>query len=772
MKYWVFENGDVVGPFPPQELMGREGFGPHSLVCPEERGDDSSAWQEAVTYADFHFDEPAAEFAAPVVSDADKKDVFDEELNTLLEEKSPIISPEKVKAEEPAENLHFPAHAPSKPGPIEDYFNNIKGEDLGNILGIPDPNENSDMNLARALKSQFAQTQPPHSEGESSVMDEDPFDAFTAKEDLNDKQESIEDDLAGVEPVTQQAPVVLAGKPQEDTFHPKYRIRKKQEEDLLEKPAQEAAPQIEEAGPAEEPVAPAPEDTLHAQAEAQPVQEVAQAPVQEEKITLSLEEPVAEPAEEPLPPEPATDEAQDEGTAQKEDSIPLSAGEPVVLTPQEEQTPVLKETPKEEAPLQVEASEEAPVDAPTQEAAAQEKQSAPQTQKEPEPVLQEEGASSLQGATLAKEEPLPEEEEDITSRLGLTLPDEPQPEEKPGLAEEKEQTLSKEPVQEAPLPAESPVMEPVQEEPMQKVPHQETQSKGEPEQKEQAQPVQDMPQEPALPTVSQALAAATPAPKAKQPEPAPTTQEPAPAQDPVNEILQGAVAVTETPEVKEPIKEVTPVVDAQVNRVKPTLKKTAEIDKFLNEKIKEEKSRMPASKKMMWVLGFFIIILALLGLLWLLGQKPAPAPAGQAAPAAPAVVKEGAAVDELMPDVDLDVPSAREVLSSAPAAEVAVQEPQIPPQEKALQIVKDYELPNSNGKIADYFDRIYKTKLAQGYSAVWSATPLHNNVYIVKYRISKTRLEPVVYLFQVDVAKNKLIGALNNITMDLVGKIN
>lgn len=773
MKYWVFENGDVVGPFPPQELMGREGFGPHSLVCPEERGDDSSAWQEAVTYADFHFDEPAAEFAAPVVSDADKKDVFDEELNTLLEEKSPIISPEKVKAEEPAENLHFPAHAPSKPGPIEDYFNNIKGEDLGNILGIPDPNENSDMNLARALKSQFAQTQPPHSEGESSVLDEDPFDAFTAKEDLNDKQESIEDDLAGVEPVTQQAPVVLAGKPQEDTFHPKYRIRKKQEEDLLEKPAQEAAPKVEEAAPAEESVAPAPEDTPHAQVEAQPVQEAAQTPVQEEKIILSLEEPVAEPTEEPLPPAPATVEAQDEGAAQKEDSIPLSEGEPVVLPPQEEQTPVLKETPKEETPVQVEASEEAPVDAPMQETAAQEEPSSPEPQTEPEPVLkEEEGSASLQDAKLAKEEPLPEEEEDITSRLGLTLPDEPQSEEKPSVEEEKEQTLSKEPAPEEPLPAESPVMDPVQEESAQQAPQQELPKNVEAEPKEPAKPMQEKTQEPALPTVSQTLAEDKPAPKTAQKEAAPATQEPAPAQDPVNEILQGAVDVTETPEVKEPIKEVSPVVDAQVNRVKPTLKKTAEIDKFLNEKIKEEKSRLPASKKMMWVLGFFIIILALLGLLWLLGQKPAPVPAGQAAPAVPAVIKEGSAVDELMPDVGLDVPSAREVLSSAPEVEAAVQEPQIPPQEKALQIVKEYELPNSNGKIADYFDRIYKTKLAQGYSAVWSATPLHNNVYIVKYRISKTRLEPVVYLFQVDVAKNKLIGALNNITMDLVGKIN
>ena len=168
----------------------------------------------------------------------------------------------------------------------------------------------------------------------------------------------------------------------------------------------------------------------------------------------------------------------------------------------------------------------------------------------------------------------------------------------------------------------------------------------------------------------------------------------------------------------------------------------------------------------MWALGFLIIILALLGLLWLFGQQPAASAKPQEP--APSVVTEKAAVEELVPDVAVDVPPAQEVLS-VPAAPKA---PELAPQDQALQIVKNYELPNANGKIADYFDRIYKSKLAQGYNAVWSATPLHNNVYIVKYRVSKTRLEPVVYLFQVDVAKNKLIGALNNITLDLVGKIN
>ena len=53
MKYWLFERGDVVGPFPAEELTGREGFGPQSLVCPEDRGDDDTFWKEAQFYEDF-----------------------------------------------------------------------------------------------------------------------------------------------------------------------------------------------------------------------------------------------------------------------------------------------------------------------------------------------------------------------------------------------------------------------------------------------------------------------------------------------------------------------------------------------------------------------------------------------------------------------------------------------------------------------------------------------------------------------------------------------
>ena len=65
----------------------------------------------------------------------------------------------------------------------------------------------------------------------------------------------------------------------------------------------------------------------------------------------------------------------------------------------------------------------------------------------------------------------------------------------------------------------------------------------------------------------------------------------------------------------------------------------------------------------------------------------------------------------------------------------------------------------------------YSRELANGYGAMWSAEPLHRDVYVVKYRLAKTRKEPIVYIFQVDTAKKKLTGALNNITLDLVGKI-
>lgn len=100
-----------------------------------------------------------------------------------------------------------------------------------------------------------------------------------------------------------------------------------------------------------------------------------------------------------------------------------------------------------------------------------------------------------------------------------------------------------------------------------------------------------------------------------------------------------------------------------------------------------------------------------------------------------------------------------------------VEPPALTPGEMATQIVQTYSLGASRGSIADYLTKRYAAQLADGYIATWSAEPLHKEMYVVKYRLAKTRKEPIVYIFQVDTVKNKLTGALNNITLDLVGKI-
>jgi hypothetical protein len=88
-----------------------------------------------------------------------------------------------------------------------------------------------------------------------------------------------------------------------------------------------------------------------------------------------------------------------------------------------------------------------------------------------------------------------------------------------------------------------------------------------------------------------------------------------------------------------------------------------------------------------------------------------------------------------------------------------------------VEIVQNYVLDPKRGTVKDFLSKHHEDQLSSGYAGVWSAELLHRNTYVVKYRLSKTRQEPIVYIFQVDTAKNKLTGALNNITLDLVGKI-
>lgn len=119
------------------------------------------------------------------------------------------------------------------------------------------------------------------------------------------------------------------------------------------------------------------------------------------------------------------------------------------------------------------------------------------------------------------------------------------------------------------------------------------------------------------------------------------------------------------------------------------------------------------------------------------------------------------------PDPGEPAISARQAVNAHPAVQAEPQDPV----ERAKQIVQDHLLDKGRGTVETYLSRRYAKELASGYAAVWSAEPLHRDVYVVKYRLAKTRKEPIVYIFQADTGKNKLTGALNNITLDLVGKI-
>ena len=791
MKYWLFERGDVVGPFPAEELTGREGFGPQSLVCPEDRGDDDTFWKEAQFYEDFA---PAAS-PAPAEPDekqtsavpepaqpAEKKDVFDEELDSLLSENNPLAEAEP-SAGETAEKVHFPPHEPAKSGPIEDYFNNIQGGDLGNILGIPDPNENSDMNLARALEKQFKQTEPPLQTQTPVQIESGPFDEFTAKEDLDDLTPG--DGLAAVAPLNDNgAPVVLAEKPLPAEEKPKFRLRKKQEP----KPGEDKTTPRAETQPAQEKPA-AGEHLQPAQAEP------ALAAVPDEKQTPAVQEPAGQiPADKKSAPEKASAE-EPQPQAQKEETLT------------EEKQPAKTQAPAEKA------EEISPAGAADGETVLPE-EIQPQTQgavspaeqAEPAPALQTETTGAAEGAPLqaaqeVQPEPAPQAEPETeemdsiplsVSREPLALsvknPDglkETRAEETPAPANGPAETA--EPEAQTRSPQEKPILD-IQEtaeeqtsqtvqEPEGNAPQSAPEAEKEISQSEQA-PQESAPQATQTPEETQPQEPEKETSQAAQVSAGEQTPAPA-AQDPVEEIMSGAVEVNTAPEVPEPIKQVAPVVEPQVNRVKPKLKKTPEIEQFLTEKIlPADEPPARRNKGVLWA-GVLLVLLLLAGGFLLLLKPAATKP--ETAPAAQPLTQSGGAVEELMPDaaVQPEVPTAQEALSlpgapsakakaSAPAAPAA---PELNPVDTARQIVQNYNLPNFNGKVSDYFDRIYKDKLAQGYSATWSAERLHNNVYIVKYRLSKTRSEPVVYIFQVDVARNKLTGALNNITLDLVGKI-
>ena len=642
MKYWFFDGNDVVGPFEPNELLARPGFAATSLVCPEKFSEDQDSWKLAGSFEDFHFHSKEEPLPPP----PDSTDSFDEEMDTLLKQRNPLgVPPDETATEGPS--LEIPKK-PAKPGPIEDYFNNIKGEDLGNILGIPDPNENSDMDLARALKTQLGKTNPP-TDKEIHSLENDPFNEFTtdesAKEELPEEFLNPPAETPAPEPPAQEVPAPPQAPVQTDLAS---------EQAVAQPPA--AQPEKDH-GPASVPIS-------------QPAET-------ENDFVLTLHgQPPATPAEQPAQPAERAEKLPEEKTPESTCQLPV-LDQPVTEIPSLSQAEAAlpAEIPAPEPPQPGQTAETAePVEAELQPA----QEISQQTQEELPPQTQE-----------------------------LTPAPQPALEKSPAVSAEEEPASS---LEQAPLSAESPKAPALQE-----------------EQPEELVPEND------------------------------------PKEETVRQILEeGKLEVIPTPEIKEPIKDIT--VEPEVNQVRPRLKQTPEIKDFLRQTQNERLEREQSHKKAMAALSVLVALLAVGGAVYLnqtVLQRPSePAPAKN--------YEQESILEEPAPAVSApDEGNIQAEIPVPPPAQLAA-----PSQsDQAVEIVKNYPLSANRGTVASYLDRLYRTQKTQGYTASWSAEPLHKSTYIVKYRLTKTRMEPIVYIFQVDVAQGKLTGALNNITLDLVGKI-
>ena len=617
MKYWLFDGSDVVGPFTPQELAARPGFAPTSLVCPENNSDQEDSWKMASA-----FEELSAE-PAPAEEELDT-DTFDKEMDTLLKERSPLAGAQDP-ATEPPSSLKIP-QKPAKPGPIEDYFNNMQGGDLGNILGIPDPNENSDMNLARTLAKQLNKTTPPA----DKIVDQDPFDEFT--EEPDDKPQ------AKPEPA---APAV----------------------------AKQIAPQEEnKAEPASIPMSAEPEEemelTVHgAKTQILSDSSAGQNTPEEKPAEVAKSEP-AQAESKPTEPGPKHPELTP-GPTETESKAATTFTLPVVDQPESELPPM------------------------------------PQG---PEPVL-------------------PAEQEVPSADIAAPVMDESAPATDTPLQNEFE--TPKEPVN---PPADQP---------------------------EQAEPAPQEIKAASDPETTVVLATPGDEPATQGAEVQELAQQ---DNEPVEDILVGALKVKATPEIQEPIKSV-PVMPT-VNQVRPRLKPTPEIQQFLTDTQNERIAPNRNNKKAMAALAVLVALLAI-GILLMFNPMPAD---GQDKDAQNTPVST-----ELVPEEKTIPATDDEILPPAPPP--AVKPQAVSASDKALSAVQNYTLSGGRGTVAAYLDHLYRDKLSQGYTGAWSAEPLHKNAYIVKYRLTKTRMEPIVYVFQADVSKGTLTGALNNVALDLLGKI-
>lgn len=268
-------------------------------------------------------------------------------------------------------------------------------------------------------------------------------------------------------------------------------------------------------------------------------------------------------------------------------------------------------------------------------------------------------------------------------------------------------------------------------------------------------------------------AAATPPPAKKEPEPITVTEfslgaaqtlrlkkedsvkkaEAAPAKQDSPEDIFVKDIPAET-RVEEPVKTVNPETDPNITfNVKRTQLKAQNIAVPV-------KINKPQSKKMLAVVTALFIFIFLSSMIFIYKQYQPAAAQGFTAQAA-----EPAPVQPVLPP---EVPAAAAVPAVLPPPPAPVKTQSNGAGDAAITIAKNYFLKSKNATVENFLNNYFEQYRRQGYAAAWSSEPLHKDIYIVKYRLTKTRQEPIVYIFEVDTKKGVISGALNNLTLDLL----
>ena len=87
---------------------------------------------------------------------------------------------------------------------------------------------------------------------------------------------------------------------------------------------------------------------------------------------------------------------------------------------------------------------------------------------------------------------------------------------------------------------------------------------------------------------------------------------------------------------------------------------------------------------------------------------------------------------------------------------------------KALETVKNYKLSGGRGTVANWFANSFLSNSASGSNEEWSATSLHGDIFVVQYRLLRPKQDPLIYQFEVDVAKNLIVRGINNNAIELL----